>query len=92
MLLFLTFMTQSSDAQILSGLLSASQKCIAGGEGSSACSISLGGGAGATIVGSGGNGSANITLSTTCRVGYYACCGLSGAKCKEEKKKESEEK
>lgn len=47
--------------------------CVSGGPGSSSCSLA----GGIDIVGSGGS----IDCSTTCRDGYYACCGLSGCKC-----------
>lgn len=47
--------------------------CIAGGLGSSECSLK----AGADVVGSSGS----IECSTTCFSGYYACCGLSGCNC-----------
>lgn len=43
--------------------------CISGGEGSGSCSVTA------------GAGGVEVSCSTSCRDGYYACCGTSGCDC-----------
>jgi len=50
-------------------------ECIAGGTGSSGCSIE----GGLDILGNGGS----IKCSVDCTGGYYACCSLSGCHCEQ---------
>lgn len=60
--------------------------CVTGGEGSTSCSITvqISGGThgGAGSANAGGNGSMSITYSVSCQPGYYACCNLSSAECR----------
>lgn len=50
--------------------------CIAGGQGSSSCSIE----GGIEIVGNG----VTVGCSVSCNSGYYACCGLTSCDCVKE--------
>lgn len=42
------------------------KECMEGGEGATSCSYGFGG----------------FTCSVSCESGYYACCGMTGCKCK----------